>query len=643
MNKKIHIIKLLFILIYVLQSCNNVTTETLEQAGSNKTQLIAAINHYRDSTQLQYEAVLFLVKNMQDHKSQSSLALDSIVCYIDSVQSPLSDKKLEQIWMSLHSIDSPIIKYDANSLSASDIIDNVDVAYKTWIHTPWRKQVSFDIFCNYILPHRVANEPFIRGWRNKLSQQYRHCIAGITDVVKAYERVHCEVTKRFRDHPLGIPYIPALIHLGSFGTGSCMQGCAYEVAVMRSLGIPATIDFVTHWSNYSQNGHAWCVLALNDISYSMTQHDTIASRYNVIGSSIFPKPEKLESAFPYPCNFKKRISKVWRQTYTFNQTDYDDTEAPAEVYSFFSNPHIYDITDQYIIHPTAIEPNQFFKDETKYVYLCTYRTGKGWYPIAYSKDSLSYGCIADSVVYLQAYYHNGNLTPVSAPLLTGSDALQFQLIPDYTNLITIAVDRKYPLVGKFIDRWSKMRGCRIEASNNPEFLDPFILATIDKTPKYRNVYVSKSSIPFRYVRYISRKEINFPISELEFYGNGEILSGIPFSEGIETPERAFDKDPFKILDNATSGYQVGLDLCSPYRIDSIVLFPQNDDNFVKPFTSYELQCFDSTWISLEKITSSGYSITFKDVPSNALFRLHCPDGGNEERIFTWENNRQVWW
>lgn len=37
------------------------------------------------------------------------------------------------------------------------------------------------------------------------------------------------------------------------------------------------------------------------------------------------------------------------------------------------------------------------------------------------------------------------------------------------------------------------------------------------------------------------------------------------------------------------------------------------------------------------------SVTYNNVPHNALLRLHCLDGGFEERLFTWENGRMVWW
>lgn len=124
---------------------------------------------------------------------------------------------------------------------------------------------------------------------------------------------------------------------------------------------------------------------------------------------------------------------------------------------------------------------------------------------------------------------------------------------------------------------------------------------------------------------------------------GKKINGIPFSTGIDTPERAFDGDRFKVLENATPGYTVGLDLGQPINVDSIIMYPQNDDNFVIPGNSYELFYYDRGWKSLGKTTSAGYSVTYINVPSNALLLLRCHNGGHEERIFTWVDGRQIWW
>lgn len=53
--------------------------------------------------------------------------------------------------------------------------------------------------------------------------------------------------------------------------GDCMQRCIYEVAVMRSLGIPAVIDGIDCWANYSKNGHSWVALVTKNGTYTVSK------------------------------------------------------------------------------------------------------------------------------------------------------------------------------------------------------------------------------------------------------------------------------------------------------------------------------------------------------------------------------------
>jgi hypothetical protein len=43
------------------------------------------------------------------------------------------------------------------------------------------------------------------------------------------------------------------------------------------------------------------------------------------------------------------------------------------------------------------------------------------------------------------------------------------------------------------------------------------------------------------------------------------------------------------------------------------------------------------------VYSQGTSLTFHDVPKNALLLLKDRTGGREERIFTYENGKVRWW
>jgi hypothetical protein len=64
---------------------------------------------------------------------------------------------------------------------------------------------------------------------------------------------------------------------------------------------------------------------------------------------------------------------------------------------------------------------------------------------------------------------------------------------------------------------------------------------------------------------------------------------------------------------------------------------------VTPLINYELFYWDNKWKSLGVKKAETYSLTYDSPISNALYLFRCLDEGKEERIFTYENGKQVWW
>ena len=52
---------------------------------------------------------------------------------------------------------------------------------------------------------------------------------------------------------------------------------------------------------------------------------------------------------------------------------------------------------------------------------------------------------------------------------------------------------------------------------------------------------------------------------------------------------------------------------------------------------------DDQWISLGRKYADRPSVTFSNIPEGGLFLLKDITKGNDERIFTYEGDRQVWW
>jgi hypothetical protein len=108
----------------------------------------------------------------------------------------------------------------------------------------------------------------------------------------------------------------------------------------------------------------------------------------------------------------------------------------------------------------------------------------------------------------------------------------------------------------------------------------------------------------------------------------------------------FDNDPLTYFEAPLpSGGWVGLDFEKEVRISRIAVLPVNDGNHSEENDYYELLYYDENrWVSLGRMDGDhSYCMTFDSVPQNALLLFRNHTRGKQERIFTYEDNRQVWW
>lgn len=69
----------------------------------------------------------------------------------------------------------------------------------------------------------------------------------------------------------------------------------------------------------------------------------------------------------------------------------------------------------------------------------------------------------------------------------------------------------------------------------------------------------------------------------------------------------------------------------------------HDSNEVFPNDNYELFYWNGKWCGLGQKTATTYSLEYDNVPMGALLWLHNYSQGREERIFTYEKGKQIWW
>ena len=154
---------------------------------------------------------------------------------------------------------------------------------------------------------------------------------------------------------------------------------------------------------------------------------------------------------------------------------------------------------------------------------------------------------------------------------------------------------------------------------------------------------------YRYLRYKSPNGSYGNINELWFFDDkGDTIKGdIIGTEGVDwgPKERVFDNNILTGFQGISpDGHWVGLKLKTPKQVSKLRFIPRNDGNCIEVGDEYELVYWtNGTWKGLATVKAKENILKLKNMPSNGLYVLKNLTKGHEERIFTYEDGKQVWW
>lgn len=123
------------------------------------------------------QAAYFLIRNMDIHYSETYVWQDKEGNKLD-----FSEFDYPNFVLAVDAIDSirkergglefrDTIIYDVESITGQFLIDNISQAFEVWQGSKWR-DISFDDFCEYILPYRITVEP-VQEWRRTYRERYQ--------------------------------------------------------------------------------------------------------------------------------------------------------------------------------------------------------------------------------------------------------------------------------------------------------------------------------------------------------------------------------------------------------------------------------------------------------------------------------------
>lgn len=602
--------KIFLLLLCILSSCHNPTKldAVLDFAGANRNELEKVLIHYKDSG-LKYDAARFLIENMPYYYSHQGVALDSAKMALMTADSHgiISNTLIER-WSSPDSLSKI---YDAHVISADYIIRNIDHAFVNWKRRSWNKYLSFEDFCELLLPYRIGDEP-LEDWRSAYEKRYAFLLDSIykgTDVIEATTAI-CQQLKKegfVYNWEFSTPHLGASFLL-DHRAGTCEDACDLTIYVLRALGIPVAIDCYTY-SPETRKGHTWNVV-----------RDTTGAYLGVWFTERLPERGKIYSD-------GRKAGKVFRKQYA------------APFYKDVSSEY-YSDTLELDIHDNSLEQ----------VYLGVFHPD-GWVPIdckPVMDGKVMFPNIESKAEYILLKNSDDKFVTIGYPFYFDGHSVS-HYIPDLSQKETVRLYRKQTLFSWIWHYLWELDGGIFEFSNQEDFSKiEYAYKVRGVPPTCHNGFVCSPSVICRFIRYRAPKGRNTDIAELCFWDSNALID--PVSVKGERPEtsksqieKAFDKEILSSYTTIVPGATLFMDFGREVEIDSVAFVARNDDNYIRIGDTYELFYFSGKngWVSLGRKTAVVPWLEYDNMPEGALFHLRCLTRGVEEQVFHVENGKQV--
>jgi hypothetical protein len=143
---------------------------------------------------------------------------------------------------------------DLTVSGAHGMLANAKLARRARGLLPWGAQVTDELYRHFVLPHRVSQEPFVDGWRERFMYELSPRVRDLSMTDAALEVNHwCHeyVTYQPSDSRDQDP----LTTLRA-GLGRCEEEMIFTICALRSVGIPARQCYTPYWAHTDDN-HAW--------------------------------------------------------------------------------------------------------------------------------------------------------------------------------------------------------------------------------------------------------------------------------------------------------------------------------------------------------------------------------------------------
>ncbi len=624
--------------------------QSLRMAGRNRSELGKVLKHYEKNPadSLKLRAAEYLIAYMPGHYSYVGDDIHRFYAEIDSlldIDFMGTDivSEAERISLKYPGLMQNLVE-DIRVVTADFLIRNIDSAFALWREKPWAEHLTFEQFCEYLLPYKSAELQELDGWRDTLAESFGRGLARQLPNDQYHYSVHYAASAVTWDLKAKLPLISTDEYRGyslsnasamrRIVLGNCVVVANQLASIFRAQGIPAVVDRAPVWGR-RDGRHAFCSIV-----------DERGNFLPLMWGFDFESGTSFSAMSAAP--------KILRSTYKPDERTleyYRETTYPERLFSVFET----DVTDQYVATKDLAIPVSTKGVKGRYAYIAVFNH-RQWVMIDFGElrgRKARFKKMATDHVYLTFGYDGNSLVPISDPFIVRSDGSLEIRTPDTDNPLTLSLTRKYPKRLDIASYETRMKGGKIQASTRDDFADAVTLVTYDTMP-FPDTVMLNAPQPYRYWRYLSSANSSGNVAEVELYvqgtesaARGAVIgtSGSYGNNPSRTREAAFDGDELTFFDSPIVDYSwVGLDFSVPVTVDRVRCIPRNDDNYIRIGDEYELFYWGGgCWTSLGRRIARERVLHYDNVPSGALLWLRNHTRGNEERIFTIENGKQRWW
>lgn len=647
---------LIFVVIFILCFIKYKNNSNLQQIRLDIANRIDnLIVNYDDSNNNKksdmMNAMNFILNNCKGHRGVSEEKYNQLRLYFENWSD--CDRKASEIADSIDNIYGKITFNSLNFLLDEDELSSDEFWYylneiiRIKNSYPWCREIIESDFKEFVLPYRISNEPLNLQWRTEIIRHFTYeidsaCNQKSKNVIDVAQTIMNKWnTKPFKwtsKFPQGVSMGVKNVFLKN---GSCREFAEGVVLLMRAIGIPAGIDMVLVRGD-ANSAHSWPFILDENHKCYITS----------IENSVWDNTKTLDIP----------ATKIYRLCFSKQDNSYSfsmDKSITDNIHPTFRDMRMIDVTNEYFpIYNIKISLRYSPSNESNPIYICN--TSKdSWIPVGMGLIRNGYAefnnVASSSAACIVSEWDGNTMVPLTYPFVIESGGTIREIVQNNT-MMAATLFCKFPLSSRNGDVVDRMVGGVVEVSMDPDFRNVDTLLQILHSPirKINRIPISNRE-KYRYIRYKGSDNSYCNIAELEVYVDGLDYNIAPSCKKYGTPgdksgkgthefPNVFDGNIDTSFDYTfPSGGWSAIDMGKPRKINKLVYCPRNRDNFVKKGDKYELfywNTINRSWISMGIKIANSDSIDYI-IPSGALLYLKNHTGGNDERIFEFDNLKRI--